>query len=63
MKQTIRLTESELHRIIKEAVNGMMNGSKRTITKQQAGQMLMSYVENSDFGDRLYEFARGLYTC
>jgi len=32
----------------------------KTIDEKKARQMLMSYVDNADFGDRFYEFAQDL---
>jgi len=60
MKRITRLTESDLHRIVKESVKRVLNEGGRPITAEQAGQMLMSYADNNEFGDRFYEFAQDL---
>lgn len=32
----------------------------KTLTQEQAGQLLLSYVDNPNFGDRFYEFVQEL---
>lgn len=34
------------------------DGNEKTIVLQQAGHLLLSYIERNDFGDRIYEFAQ-----
>lgn len=52
-----RITKNE--RIENEQVEKKSKDVK-TITVDQAGQMLLSYIERRDFADRYYEFAQEL---
>ena len=48
MKKTIRLTESDLHRIVKESVNKVLNKSVKSVIKEWSGD----YAEvRSDYYD------------
>lgn len=59
-KKTIRLTESDLHRVIKESVNRILNESQQIVLQYQVKKPI--HMFSTDLKDR-YEVKELVYPC